>query len=77
MATCETCGNNYDDMLEITRGGETHQFDCFECAIQALAPTCANCGTRIIGHGLTDGHDDFCCAHCARQMGHDEFVDRA
>jgi len=27
-------------------------FDSFECAIHALAPTCENCGIRIVGHGL-------------------------
>jgi len=32
--------------------GETHTFDSFECAIHVLAPTCAHCGTRIVGHGL-------------------------
>jgi hypothetical protein len=30
----------------------THTFDCFECAIAALAPECEKCGVKIIGHGL-------------------------
>jgi hypothetical protein len=29
-----------------------YTFDCFECAIQALAPTCAHCQSRVIGHGV-------------------------
>ena len=58
MATCEVCGNDYDKAMEITVGGEAHTFDSFECAIHALAPTCAHCGCRIIGHGVeADGSD--------------------
>ena len=30
----------------------THIFDSFECAIHALAPTCAHCSCRVIGHGV-------------------------
>ena len=44
MAECEVCGNDYDKTMEITRGGEAHTFDSFECAIHALAPTCEHCG---------------------------------
>ena len=50
-------------------GGKTHVFDSFECAIQALAPTCAHCGCRIIGHGIEAGGVFYCCAHCADQQG--------
>ncbi|MGI0024504.1 MAG: hypothetical protein ACREA4_05085, partial [Nitrososphaera sp.] len=46
--TCEVCGNTYDKSFEVRMGGETHVFDCFECAIHALAPTCAHCACRII-----------------------------
>ena len=51
MARCEQCGNDYDKSFEVTMGGRTMIFDSFECAIQALAPTCPHCGCRIIGHG--------------------------
>lgn len=76
MQTCDACGNKYEEMLEVKRDGKTYHFDCFECAIQQLAPRCANCKTRVIGHGLSSGTDTFCCAHCARQQGYDQFVDR-
>jgi hypothetical protein len=69
MATCEVCGNDYDKTMEITRGGETHVFDSFECAVHALAPTCAHCGCKIIGHGIEAGASMFCCAHCAEASG--------
>lgn len=52
MARCETCGNDYDKAFEITAAGESHIFDSFECAIQAMAPECAHCGCKIIGHGI-------------------------
>ena len=54
MAKCDVCGNNYDKSFEIMAQGRKHVFDSFECAIHALAPQCARCGVRIIGHGLED-----------------------
>jgi nitrite reductase/ring-hydroxylating ferredoxin subunit len=77
MATCEVCGNDYDKAFEVTRGGESHVFDSFECAIHALAPTCAHCGCRIIGHGVEAGDAIFCCAHCAAHEGVEGLTDRA
>ncbi len=65
MATCEVCGNEYDKVLKITHEGEAHTFDSFECAIHALAPACAHCGCKIIGHGREAGGRIFCCDHCA------------
>ena len=52
MPRCDQCGNDYDKTFEVTMGGETMVFDCFECAISALAPICDHCGARIIGHGV-------------------------
>ena len=42
MAKCENCGNDYDKSFEIHWAGKVHVFDSFECAIHALAPTCAS-----------------------------------
>jgi hypothetical protein len=77
MAVCETCGNDYDKAFQVTMRGRTHTFDSFECAIQALAPICATCGVRIIGHGLEEDDTYYCCAHCAGERGADELRDRA
>ncbi|WP_308368238.1 MULTISPECIES: hypothetical protein [unclassified Microbulbifer] len=77
MKQCETCGNQYDKPMEITLHNQSHTFDSFECAIQALAPTCAHCNCRILGHGTEVGDEFYCCAHCASAAGHDEVVDRA
>ena len=77
MAKCEVCGNDYDQAFEITSGGKTHVFDSFECAIHALAPACAHCGCKVIGHGVEAGGQIFCCAHCAQRAGHSGVRDRA
>ncbi|MDX2114849.1 MAG: hypothetical protein SFZ24_04400 [Planctomycetota bacterium] len=63
---CEQCGNTYDRMMEVTYMGATHHYDCFECAIHALAPWCAHCGCRVIGHGLDQEGSVYCCTHCQR-----------
>jgi hypothetical protein len=77
MARCETCGNEYDKTFEIFMEGETHTFDSFECAIHRLAPTCAHCGCRIVGHGVEADGDMFCCSHCAQEIGVTGTRDRA
>lgn len=76
MATCEVCGNKYDKSFQIVMNGDTHTFDSFECAIHALAPTCDNCGVKIIGHGMEANGSFFCCAHCAEQEGVKALKDR-
>lgn len=73
---CEVCGNDYDRALTISIGEQSHVFDCFECAVEKLAPRCGTCGTRVIGHGLQAGADIYCCATCARAGGVEGFVDR-
>ena len=76
MAQCETCGNEYDKSFEVIMAGQTHTFDSFECAIQALAPTCKHCGVRIVGHGLEASGQMFCCDHCAEHSGVKGLKDR-
>jgi len=74
---CESCGNAYKKTFKIIMGSREHTFDCFECAIQKLAPHCKNCDTRIIGHGLECGLDYFCCAGCARVQGVTDLMDHS
>jgi phage terminase large subunit GpA-like protein len=76
MATCEQCGNDYDKAFQITMGDETRTFDSFECAIQAVAPRCAHCECRIIGHGVESEGVMYCCAHCAGEEGVTALRDR-
>jgi hypothetical protein len=66
MARCEVCGNDYDKSFEVVVSGRHHVFDSFECAIVRLAPVCAHCACRVIGHGVEVDQRIYCCAHCAR-----------
>jgi hypothetical protein len=77
MAKCEICGNDYDKSFTVTTGGRPRTFDCFECAIHALAPQCAHCGCKVIGHGVEQSGTFYCCAHCARLAGVQGVADRA
>lgn len=70
MPVCDTCGNDYDRAFTLTtHDGQIHTFDSFECAVHALAPRCAHCQVRVIGHGLEAGDDVYCCQHCAEKSG--------
>ena len=73
MGRCDVCNNEYDKPLETRQKGRTGTFDSFECAIQAMAPTCGHCGCRIIGHGVEAEEAIFCCANCARAEGITQF----
>lgn len=76
MGTCIVCGNDYDRSFKVMAQGETYEFDSFECAIHKLAPICAHCKCKVIGHGVQAGETIYCCAHCAKAMGHEGLEDR-
>jgi Rieske Fe-S protein len=76
MALCDVCGNDYDKAFTVTMPDRTGTFDSFECAIHALAPACAHCGCRVIGHGTEHDGTIYCCANCARQSGVQGVEDR-
>lgn len=76
MPLCDVCHNDYDKAFVVTMAGETHTFDSFECAIHALAPTCAHCGCRVVGHGVETEGTIYCCANCAEQQGVEGLSDR-
>ncbi|MEU4605645.1 hypothetical protein AB0F43_21900 [Kribbella sp. NPDC023972] len=70
MAACEVCGNYYDAAFTvITADQRKHVFDSIECAAHALAPTCAHCGCRVLGHGIQQDTTIYCCASCAQMSG--------
>lgn len=75
MAKCEVCGNDYYLSFEVITAGNRHVFDSFECAIHKLAPTCTNCGCRVIGHGVEANRAIYCCANCAKAGGDEGAVD--
>jgi hypothetical protein len=76
-ARCEVCGNEYAGAFAIIIAHERHVFDSFECAIHALAPECAHCGCKIVGHGMQVDAAFYCCAHCAGAHGIRELRDHA
>jgi hypothetical protein len=51
-------------------------FDCLECAAESIAPRCAHCDCRILGHGVEQAGVIYCCSHCLREEG-DRAVDQA
>ncbi len=71
------CGNDYYLSFEVITAGNRHVFDSFECAIHKLAPVCANCGVKVVGHGVDANNDFYCCAHCAHMQGATEIRDNA
>jgi hypothetical protein len=75
-AQCETCGNVYDKAFHVSLDGQTHVFDSFECAIEALAPRCTHCHCRVIGHGVEANGSIYCCAHCAEAIAPTMLRDR-
>jgi len=77
MARCDVCGNDYDKAFQVQIGGKAYTFDSFECAIHAVAPACAHCSYKIIGHGVESEGQIFCCANCAQEAGVVGMRDRA
>ena len=73
---CDVCGNVYDKAFQVTIGGKSYTFDSFECAVHRLAPACAHCGCKILGHGVEARGRYFCCASCSKAEGVTGVVDR-
>jgi hypothetical protein len=42
-----------------------------------LAPDCAHCGCKVVGHGAEHAGTIYCCAHCAKESGVQGIDDRA
>jgi len=77
MSKCDHCGNEYDKSFTVKMGRKEYTFDSFECAIHMLAPTCAHCGCKVIGHGVEEDGTVYCCVHCAQHEGVAGLKDRA
>lgn len=77
MATCTTCGNEYDRSFDVTTSdGQHFTFDSIECAAHRIAPQCGHCGCRVLGHGVEVDGTVYCCAHCAPESGGTQPIDR-
>lgn len=77
MEKCDSCGNEYDKCFHVKHEGKSYTFDCFECAINSLAPTCESCQCRVIGHGVEEDDMIYCCVHCASKEHATELRDRS
>lgn len=67
MPVCDVCGNDYAQVFQvIAANGKKFTFDSLECAAHKIAPTCAHCQCRVLGHGIEAGQKIYCCANCAR-----------
>lgn len=67
MTACAHCGNESHNTFQVTQGDTTLSFDSFQCAISRLAPVCACCAVRILGHVVEAQGRIFCSAQCARK----------
>ena len=69
MSKSETCSNQNSPFFEVvvTKDGVTRTFDSFDCAIEAMAPPCENCGCLITGSNSVEVDTEFCCSACQRQ----------
>jgi hypothetical protein len=75
MGRCVVCGTDEVSGFTIeTATGLRLAFDSFECAIDRLAPRCAYCGVRIVGHGYRANGSLYCGGHCAEFVGIDALV---
>ncbi|WP_436698163.1 hypothetical protein [Nocardioides sp. BYT-33-1] len=77
MGACSTCGNDYDKTFAVETADGTHlTFDSIECAAHLIAPACAHCDCRILGHGIEASGTIYCCANCAQHSGVEGAQDR-
>lgn len=47
--------------------GPKYTFDCFDCAIETLAPRCPECGRVYLGRPVTYAKQQFCSTACAQR----------
>lgn len=75
MGRCVVCGHETPLSFTVSTGdGHSLVFDSFECAIDRLAPRCASCGIRIIGHVTVSDGSLFCGVHCSQLQGINSLV---
>jgi len=76
MPVCDVCGNDYARSFQVTTAdGSRFTFDSLECAAHKIAPVCAHCDCRILGHGIEAPGALYCCANCARHAGTSGAID--
>lgn len=67
---CVNCGVNIEKDYILFINGAEFTFDSFECAVNFVAPRCANCNTIIMGHGIKSAEDIYCSTFCSQNEKH-------
>lgn len=65
-ATCVGCGLNIEKDYILFINGKEFTFDSFECAINFVAPRCAQCNCIIMGQGIEHADQYFCNSFCSK-----------
>lgn len=73
-ARCVNCGFNIEKDYILFINGTEFTFDSFECAVNFVAPRCANCNSIIMGRGIQQSGDMFCCSTCSKEGIHSAVV---
>lgn len=69
-ARCVNCGLNIEKDYILFINGTEFTFDSFECAVNFVAPRCANCNTIIMGRGVHTGGEIYCSPTCSHLENH-------
>lgn len=73
-ARCVNCGFNIEKDYILFINGTEYTFDSFECAVNFVAPRCANCNSIIMGHGIKYSDEIFCSQICSKDENHSPVV---
>lgn len=69
-ARCVNCGVTIEKDYILFINGTEFTFDSFECAVNFVAPRCANCNTIVMGRGVPVEGDLYCSTTCSHSENH-------
>lgn len=68
VRSCRKCGQAAEIPVTVQVGdGSEYTFDCFDCAVETLAPRCPECGRVYSGRPVAFGEHRFCSSRCAER----------
>ena len=68
MSQCRACGNKITNAIAILVDGEQQEFDCLECAKQALMPSCVHCGCFLKDQARLDQQHTYIVVKIVRKV---------
>lgn len=71
---CVNCGFNIEKDYILFINGTEFTFDSFECAVNFVAPRCANCNSIVMGRGIHNEGDMYCSSTCKEAEKHSAVV---